>query len=97
MRTKESLRVKIAFRKQRRIEKLGDFDSQSLTHLMNNAQLYGIVGAVDYIADRRLWYAALHEQLILRHLLFLEQFRQSFADCLIELHYITIPVAVLIF
>ena len=93
----EPLRIEIAFSEQRRIEELGDFDFQSLAHLVDNAQLYGIVVAVNYVANRRLRHAALHKQLILRHFLFFEQFRQSFADCLIELHYITIPVAVLIF
>ena len=64
---------------------------------MDNAQFYGIIGTIDHVSDGGFGHAALHKQLILRHLLFFEQFRQSFADCLIELHYITIPVAVLIF
>ena len=40
------------------------------------------------------WYAAFHEQLVLRHLLFVQQFSQPLTDRLIELHSITIPVAV---
>ena len=97
MDTQEPLWIEVAFCEQRRIKELGDADLQSLTHLMYDAQLYGLIGTVDHVADRGFRHAAFHKQLILRHLLFLEQFRQSFTDCLIELHLITIPVAVLIF
>lgn len=63
---------------------------------MDDAELDGIIGAVDDITDGRLRNAAFHKELVLRHLLFLQQFGQPFADCLIEFHFITIPVAVLI-
>ena len=86
--------VEIAFLKQGRIEELGNADAQSLAHFVNDAQLHRIVGTVDDVADGGLGHAAFDEQLILRHLLFLQQLRQPLTDRLIELHFITIPAAV---
>ena len=63
---------------------------------MDDAQLHRIIGTVDNVADGRFRHAAFRVQLLLRHLLFVQQFGQPLTDCLIELHSITIPVAVLI-
>ena len=89
-----ALRIEVAFLKQRGIKELANADAQSLTHFVNDAQLHRIIGTVDDVADGGLGHAALDEKLVLRHLLFLQQLRQPSADRLIELHSITIPVAV---
>ena len=92
----EPLRFEIVFCEQRRIEELRNVDLQPLAHLMDDAQLHRIIGTVDDVADGRFRHAAFRVQLILRHLLFVQQFGQPLTDRLIELHSITIPVAVLI-
>ena len=85
------LRIEIAFFKQGRGEKLGDRDVHSLAQLVDDPQLYGVVGAIDDIAYGRFWNAAFDIELILRHPALAQKLGQSKADRPIQLHLITPP------
>ena len=50
---------------------------------MDDAQLYGIIGAVDDNADRRFRHNAFRVQLMLRYFLLFKQFAQPLTDRLI--------------
>ena len=90
------LRFQIRFFKKRRCEKLRNGEPHSLTQLVDDPQLHRVISAIDHIADRGLRDTAFHIELILRHAVLLQQFFETCADCLIELHPITtVPVAVL--
>ena len=79
----EGLWFQIIFFKKRRCEKGVDTNLQTLAHLVNNPQLYGIVGTVDDIADGRFGHTTFHIQLILCHVPFIQQFREALAYRLI--------------
>ena len=61
------LRFQIFFIKQGRIEKLCNTNTESLTHLVDDPELYGIVSAVHYIANGRLGHTVFYVELILCH------------------------------
>lgn len=52
------LRLKIILIKQSRIEKFAQAYLHSLTHLMYNSELHGIIRTIYNIADRGFWYTA---------------------------------------
>lgn len=69
----------IIFFKKRRCKKCIYANIQTLAHFVDNPQFYGIVGTVDDIAYGGFWHAAFHIQLILRHVSFIQQFREALA------------------
>lgn len=77
-------RVKVFFLKEGRIKKSIQTYAQPLAHFMEDPQFYGIVRAVDDVADGGLGNAAFPIQLILRHLLFGQQIAKASADRLIQ-------------
>ena len=70
----EGLWFQIIFFEKWRCKKSIYSNLQPLAHLMNDPQLYGIVGTVDDVAYGRFGYAAFHVQLILCHVSFAQQF-----------------------
>lgn len=82
------LGFQIIFVEEWRVKEFRDTDTESLTHFMDYSEFYGIIGAVDQIADGGFWYAAFYIQLIIGHILLFQQFGNSFADGLIQLHHL---------
>ena len=84
-------RLQIAFFEKRRCEEIGNVDIQSLADFVNHAELHGIVGAIDDVADRGFGHAAAHIKLILRHMPLSQKLLEPCADCLVQLQLIHRP------
>ena len=54
---------------------------------MDDAEFYGIIRAVYYIADGGFRYTAFYVELILCHTMLLKQFGQPFADRFVQFHF----------
>jgi len=77
------LGFQIIFSKQRRIKKLCNADTKTLAHLVNNTKLYGVIGAINQISNRRFRDTALDIQLVVGHPPLFQQLNYSFTDSLI--------------
>ena len=73
----------IRFIEIRGIKENGNVDLKALAQLMNQAQLHGIVGAIDDIADGRLGHSAFHIKLILCHISLAQELFQTGTDRLV--------------
>jgi len=80
------LGFQIVFREQRGIKELRNANVKSLAHFMDNTELYGIVGAINQVSDRRLGDTAFDIQLIIGHIPLFQQLDNSFTDGLIQQH-----------
>lgn len=80
------LGFQIIFVEEGRVKEFRDTDTESLTYFMDYTEFYGIVGAVNQIADGRFRHSAPHIQLIVGHAPRFQQFSYSFADGFIQLH-----------
>ena len=74
---------KICFFEIRGIKEIGNVDPQALADLMDHAQLYRVIGAIDDIPDRGLGYAAFYIKLILRHIPLTQELFQTGTDRLV--------------
>lgn len=63
------LGFQIIFVEEGRVKEFRDTDTESLANFVDHTEFYGIVGAVDQIADGRFRNTALHIQLIVGHVL----------------------------
>ena len=78
--------VQVDFFKERGLEEFADADAEALAQFMDNSQLYGIIGAMNQIADGGFWNTALGKQLILGHPMLRQKLLQPQADCLVQFH-----------
>ena len=68
---------------KRGIKEIGNVDLQALADLVDHAQLYRVIGAIDDIADGGLGHAAFYIELILRHIPLAQELFQTGTDRLV--------------
>ena len=66
-----------------RIEEIRNVDTQALAYLVDHAQLYRVIGAIDDISNRGLGHAAFNIKLILRHIPLSQELFQAGTDRLV--------------
>ena len=57
-----------------------------MTQFVDDPQLYGIIGAVDDIANGGFGNATFHVELVLDHVALIQQLRKTLTDSLIQFH-----------
>lgn len=79
--------VKVVLLKEGRCKEFGQGDSEALADLMEDPQLYGIVGAGQQIAQGGFGNTAFDEQLVLGHILLGQKLFDPQTYRLIQLHF----------
>ena len=80
------LGFQIVFSEQRGIKELRNANAKPLAHFMDNAELYGIVSAINQVSNRGLGDTAFDIQLLIGHIPLFQQLDNSFTDGLIQQH-----------